>query len=89
MSANTFQDLVYSELSIDVPLWENFNIVKDDNEKEAYLILIVHGIGSNKDVQHENKKMLDQSFQTLISQGYSKSDFVFERVMIDWKTVVD
>ena len=72
-----------------MPLWERFDIIKDDSEKEAYLILVVHGIGSNREVQTQNKKMLDESFQTLISQGYSRSDFVFERVMIDWKTVVD
>ena len=63
--------------------------MKDDNEKEAYLILVVHGIGSNKEVQQSNKEMLDKSFESLISGGYIKSDFVFERVMIDWKTMVD
>ena len=55
LSAKTFQDLVYSELSIEMPLWERFDIIKDDSEKEAYLILVVHGIGSNREVQTQNK----------------------------------
>lgn len=64
-------------------------MVQDSTEREAYLILIVHGIGSNSDTQSKNKSDFDESMAALIKGGFVDSEFTFETVVIDWKTLVD
>ncbi len=64
-------------------------MVPDETEREAYLILIVHGIGSNTEVQSHNKHDFDVSMNALIKGGYINSQYTFETVVIDWKTTVD
>jgi hypothetical protein len=50
-----------------------FQVVPDETEREAYLILIVHGIGSNTEVQTHNKHDFDVSMNALIKGGYINS----------------
>ena len=64
-------------------------MVQDEKERESYLILIVHGIGSNAETQQRNKAEFEQQMRDLIKGGYVKSDYTFEVHVVDWKTLVD
>lgn len=50
---------------------------------------MVHGIGSIQDTQVKNKRDYDESVDFLIKGGYLQTDYTFESVMIDWKTMTD
>ena len=68
---------------------DDFHLVQDDCEKEIYLILIVHGIGSPQQTQTNNKQAFDLCLDTLVKGGFIDCKYQFETVMIDWKTTVD
>lgn len=63
--------------------------MQEHKEKEAYLIIMVHGIGSNTETQAKNRQDFINSVDKLITGGYIKADYTFEMVMIDWKSTVD
>lgn len=66
-----------------------FQVVQDEAEREAYLILIVHGIGSNTETQTQNLSDFEKSLSELIKGGFVNSEYTFETFIIDWKTLVD
>lgn len=58
-------------------------------ELEPFLIIIVHGIGSNKDTQKLNLSNFEESFATIRKGGYYKQMYNLQMKMVDWKTAVD
>ena len=67
----------------------NFHVVEDDTEKEMYLIIIVHGIGSDVNTQSQNKEDFDKAIATILKGCYLNSKYSFMTHMIDWKTTID
>ena len=53
----------------------DFHLVQDDCEKEKYLILIVHGIGSTLETQTNNKQAFDSCINYLTKGGFIESDY--------------
>lgn len=54
-----------------------------------YLLLCVHGIGSNTDTQKINMKDFHKCFKKIDKGGYYKKVYDLKIHMIDWKTLVD
>lgn len=67
----------------------NFHVIEDDTEKEMYLIIIVHGIGSDVNTQTQNKEDFDKAIATILKGCYLNSKYSFMTHMIDWKTTID
>ena len=67
-----------------------FHVIPGNDEKEPYLLLIVHGIGSNTDQQTINKQDFDDCITDLVTKGYAtETQFKFMTHVIDWKSMVD
>jgi hypothetical protein len=67
----------------------NFQVIEDDSEKEMYLIIMVHGIGSDVKTQSQNKEDFDKAISTILKGCYLNSKYSFITQMIDWKTTID
>ena len=63
--------------------------VPGDEEKETYLILIVHGIGSDIATQIKNASDLEASFKKIIHGNHYKTKYKFAMTIIDWRSICD
>ena len=72
-------------------LSSNFNMqeIKGDEEKEIYLLLLVHGIGANIDSQKEREKEIHASLDKITKGGYFDCEYQIVTHCIDWKTEID
>lgn len=61
----------------DVELLSNFsgNIIKGDEEKEVYLLMMVHGIGSNIETQKTRESELHASLKKVIKGGFFECEY--------------
>ena len=62
---------------------------KPEASLEPYLIIIVHGIGSNAETQTSNLKTFQESFKKIKKGGFYDQKYSLEMKMVDWKTDVD
>ena len=54
-----------------------------------YLLLCVHGIGSDAETQKKNMADFHKAFSKIDQGGYYKKSYDIHIQMIDWKTLVD
>ena len=80
------QDASQSQENFSDASFENIN---DEDEREPYLILVVHGIGSNNETQKLNKLNLDDCIKEVVKQGLVTPIYKYESVMVDWKSMTD
>ena len=70
---------VYGEMEIadDIENFSDagFENIEDEYEQEPYLILIVHGIGSNSETQKLNKYHFDSCVKSLLKTGLIDASF--------------
>ena len=62
---------------------------QENDLKEIYLLIIVHGIGSKRESQEEQQAQLRASLQELIHDDeYYKSKYQYCVAFVDWKSCV-
>ena len=68
----------------------DFSVVDAEEEKEIYLLLVVHGIGSDIGTQVKNKKGLEIGIDKIIKENkHFASDYNFVVEIINWKEVIE
>ena len=74
-----------------VELNSDFNMqeIKGEEEKEVYLIMIVHGIGSNLEHQRVREHELHAGIKKVTQGGYFNSEYQVVTHVVDWKTEVE
>ena len=75
----------------DIELKSQFSVqeVKGDEEKEVYLILMVHGIGSNLESQKNSEQQLHNGIKKITRGGYFDCEYQIVTHVVDWKTEVE
>ena len=63
--------------------------MKAEEEKEVYLILVVHGIGANLEAQKNNESGLHEGMQKVTQGGHLESKYHIVTHVVDWKTEVE
>jgi len=63
--------------------------VKGKEEKEVYLVLLVHGIGSNIDSQKIRETEFHAGIKKVIGGGHFVSQYQIVTHVVDWKTEVE
>ncbi|TNV82016.1 hypothetical protein FGO68_gene6477 [Halteria grandinella] len=64
----------------------SFDIVEDN--REQYLLLIVHGIGTVQEWQEQNRAHLRDSILKVQSKYFHRSNFEFVIRMVDWNSLL-
>lgn len=68
----------------------DFSVVDAEEEKEIYLLLVVHGIGSDVGTQKKNKKGLEIGIDKVIRENkHFTSDYSLVVEIINWKEVIE
>ncbi len=60
-----------------------------NNQREQYLILLVHGIGTKEEYQAQNVKEFNESIQKVCRRNFKNSDYEFVIKMVDWKSILN
>lgn len=71
----------------EIELNSNFSVqeVKDESEKEVYLVMLVHGIGSDIDTQKTRETEFHAGVKKIIKGGHFDNQFQIVSHIIDWK----
>ena len=75
----------------EIELKSEFNMqeIQGDEEKEVYLLLIVHGIGANLESQKVREAELHAGMKKILEGGYFDCDYKIVTHVVDWKTEVE